>query len=78
VPGIAGMSGMNYAIFIVFTVAGGVTWGVTYVMVGFAAGTAYGAAARTVGIYSAAVLGVVIVAGAIWLAVHRHQRSAAS
>jgi len=78
VPGIAGMSGMNYGTFMVFTVIGGVTWGATYVMVGFAAGTTYGAVARTVGLYSVAVLGAVIVAGLVWLAIRRHQRSAAN
>ena len=77
VPGISGMSGMHYPTFLLFNAIGGVTWGVTFVMVGFAAGTAYGAVATRIGIYAGAVVAAVVVGIIVWLGVRRHRRSSA-
>ncbi len=76
IPGLAGMSRMAYRTFVVFTVVGGISWGATYVLVGYAAGTAYSHVAAQVGVYSLAVVGVVIVAVVLLVVVrHRHRRS---
>jgi len=65
VPGLTGMSGMRYRTFLLYNALGGITWGVAFVMIGYAAGQSYAAVARTVGTYSLAILGslaVVVVA----------------
>lgn len=62
VPGIAGLSGMGYRTFAVFTVLGGLAWGTAYVMIGYAAGTAYGSLATRIGLYALALVAVVVVA----------------
>ena len=77
VPGIAGMSGMRYPVFLLFNALGGIVWGTTFVMVGYAAGTAYGTIARRIGLYSLAVLGVLVLALAVWIVVRRRRRRAA-
>ena len=77
VPGISGMSGMRYPVFLLFNVLGGITWGSTFVMVGYAAGAAYGRIASRIGIYSLVVVGVLVVALAIWVLARRHLRKLA-
>jgi membrane protein DedA with SNARE-associated domain len=62
VPGLTGMSGMRYRTFLFYNALGGITWGVAFVMIGFAAGRSYAAVARTVGTYSLVVVGTVVVA----------------
>ena len=49
VPGLSGMSGMRYRTFLAYNAAGGIVWGTTFVMIGYAAGTSYAAVAKTVG-----------------------------
>ena len=39
VPGLAGMSGMRYRTFLAYNAAGGTVWGITFVLIGYAAGT---------------------------------------
>lgn len=62
VPGIAGMSGMGYRPFVVWSVIGGAAWGTCYVLVGYAVGAAYSSVASKVGLYGLVVVGVVVVA----------------
>lgn len=62
VPGLAGMSGMGYPTFLVYNAVGGIAWGTTFVLIGYGAGTSYAAVAKTVGVYSLAVLGAVVLA----------------
>jgi membrane protein DedA with SNARE-associated domain len=76
VPGISGMSGMRYPVFLLFNALGGVAWGTTFVMVGYAAGAAYATIARRIGLYSLAVVGLLVVAGAIWIVLRRRKRKA--
>jgi len=73
VPGLSGMSGMRYRTFLAYNAVGGIVWGTTYVLIGYAAGTSYAAVAKTVGIYALAILGVVIVAVVAYVMV-RHRR----
>ena len=61
VPGLTGMSGMGYRRFLFFNALGGIAWGTTFVMIGYAAGTSYEAVARSVGEWALVVLGVAVV-----------------
>jgi undecaprenyl-diphosphatase len=47
VPGIAGMARMPYRRFVLFNIAGGVCWGITFVLVGFVAGASWRSVAHT-------------------------------
>lgn len=71
VPGLAGMSGMRYRTFLIYNAVGGTVWGITFVLIGYGAGTSYTAVARTVGIYSLVVLGVVVAAVVLYIALRR-------
>jgi membrane-associated protein len=73
VPGLSGMSGMRYRTFIVYNAAGGIAWGTTFVLIGYAAGTSYTKVARTVGVYSLVILGVVVAAVIAFLLVRRRR-----
>ncbi|MDR3649753.1 MAG: DedA family protein [Acidimicrobiales bacterium] len=75
VPGLSGMSGMRYRTFLAYNALGGILWGTAYVMIGYAAGTSYAAVAKTVGIYSLAILGVVVVAVVTYVMVRRRRQS---
>jgi membrane-associated protein len=74
VPGLSGMSGMRYRTFLTYNAAGGIVWGATYVLIGYGAGTSYAAVAKTVGIYSLAILGTVV-AAVVVVVVVRHRRA---
>jgi membrane-associated protein len=71
VPGLSGMSGMRYRTFLAFNALGGLVWGTTFVMIGYAAGKSYSAVARTVGTYSLAIVGAVVVAVVVFVVVRR-------
>jgi len=75
VPGISGMSGMPYHVFLFFNALGGIVWGTTFVMIGYAAGASYQTVARKVGMYSLIVVGVVVVAVVVRIVFRRrHER----
>lgn len=73
VPGLSGMSGMRYRTFLFWNALGGVVWGTTFVMVGYAAGHAYEKVAKTIGTYTLIVVGVVVVAVGAWIVVRRRR-----
>ncbi len=73
VPGLAGMSGMRYRTFLAYNAAGGTVWGITFVLIGYAAGTSYAAVAKTVGVYSLAILAAVVVAVIVTVVVRRRR-----
>lgn len=77
VPGISGMSGMRYPVFLLFNALGGIAWGSTFVFVGYAAGTAYSRIATRIGIYSLAVVGALVLALVVWIVVRRRRRKVA-
>ncbi|HZU80805.1 MAG TPA: DedA family protein [Acidimicrobiales bacterium] len=78
VPGISGMSGMAYRTFLTFNAIGGILWGTTFVMIGYAAGASYQQVARTVGIYALIGVGALIVVFVVVRKVHEHRRLRAS
>jgi len=73
VPGLAGMSGMRYRTFLAYNAVGGTVWGITFVLIGYGAGTSYAAVAKTVGVYSLVVLGVAVGAVVLYIVIRRRR-----
>lgn len=66
-PALAGTARMHYPRFLAFNAAGGVVWGIGFVLLGFLAGNSYASVERTVGRGAAvAVAAVVIVVIIVW------------
>jgi membrane protein DedA with SNARE-associated domain len=63
VPGTAGMAGVPYRRFLLFNAAGGVVWGVSFVIVGYLAGAGWRHAASLAG--TAGLVALVVVALAV-------------
>jgi membrane-associated protein len=79
-PALAGLSDMRLRTFVIWDVAGGVVWATLYTLLGYALGTAYEHALRTVGRWTylaVAVVAAVFVAHLLWRA-HRRRQSAAN
>jgi membrane protein DedA with SNARE-associated domain len=72
-PALAGTARMPYRRFLAFNVAGGVTWGVTVVLVGYLAGTSYAHVEKLVGRGAAAVVAAVVVAAIVVWQVRRRR-----
>ena len=73
VPGLTGMSGMAYRKFLFFNALGGIAWGTTFVLIGFAAGKSYAAVAKTIGTYSLVVVGAVVVGVVVFVVIRRRR-----
>lgn len=73
VPGLAGMSGVPYRVFLPWNIAGGTVWACASVALGYAAGTSWHLAAHYASIFGVTVL--VLVAVAIVWAWIRHRRA---
>jgi membrane-associated protein len=66
-PALAGTARMPYPKFLAWNAAGGITWGATVVLLGYAAGASYARVEKTFGRDAAVVvLAIVIVAVVIW------------
>ena len=61
-PALAGLSDLRLRTFVVFDIAGGLVWATLYTFLGYALGSAYRHVVDTVGVWSYAVVGVVVVA----------------
>jgi membrane-associated protein len=66
-PGMAGISGMEFSKFVIFSIAGGIVWGTMWVLIGYAAGDSYTSIEKAVGNWSLVILGVVVVALAVFI-----------
>jgi len=64
-PALAGTSRMPYGRFLAYNAAGGIVWGIGFVLLGFLAGNSYEAVAQAVGRDLAVVIAAVAVAGLI-------------
>lgn len=73
VPGLAGMSGVPYRVFLPWNIAGGTVWASASVALGYAAGTSWELAAHYASIFGITVL--VLVVAAVAYAWWRHQRA---
>jgi membrane-associated protein len=77
-PALAGTARMPYPKFLAWNAAGGITWGATVVLLGYAAGASYAQVKKTFGRDAAVVvLAIVIVAVVVWrIRKHRAERRA--
>jgi membrane protein DedA with SNARE-associated domain len=74
-PALAGTSRMPYGRFLAYNAAGGMVWGIGFVLLGFLAGNSYEAVAQAVGRDLAVVIAIVAVAGLIvWHVRSRRRR----
>ena len=76
IPGLAGMSGLRYRTFLFWNVLGGICWGVGYTLLGYVVGLSFERILTEVGLWSLAVVGVLIV-GVIAFEVRRRRRERA-
>jgi membrane protein DedA with SNARE-associated domain len=75
-PALAGAARMPYRRFLVYNAAGGIVWGVGFVLVGFAAGNSYKAVQRTVGRGTAVIVAVAVVSALVAWRVRAHRSRA--
>jgi len=73
VPGLTGMSGMRYRTFLFYNALGGLVWGTTFVLVGYAAGRSWEAIASRIGSYALYVLFGVIALVVVVVVVRRRR-----
>jgi membrane-associated protein len=66
VPGLAGMSGMRRLPFTVANLLGGALWATTVAVLGYLAGASYRALEHRLGLGGEVLLGVLVLAGALW------------
>jgi membrane protein DedA with SNARE-associated domain len=79
IPALAGMSGLRYPVFLFFNAAGGLIWGVGYTLLGYVVGVSFGHVLETVGLWSLAVVAIVVAAAlGIRFLLKRHRRRSVS
>ena len=75
IPGLAGMSGLRYRVFLLYNASGGLIWGVGYTLLGYLVGNSFESVLKRAGTYSALVVGgLVVLAVAVHLALRRRER----
>lgn len=75
IPGLAGMSGLRYPVFLFFNALGGLVWGIGYTLLGFILGLSFQRILTQVGTWSlAAVGGVVVIAIVVRWQLKRRER----
>ena len=75
-PALAGVARMPYPRFLAFNATGGLAWGATVVLLGYAAGASYARVEQSLGRDAAlVVLAIVVVAVVVWR-VRSHRRAA--
>jgi membrane-associated protein len=62
IPGLAGMSGLRYRVFLFYNALGALIWGVGYTLLGYVVGVSFGAILDKVGLWSLAIVAVALVA----------------
>jgi membrane-associated protein len=79
-PFLAGTARMPYPKFLAWNAAGGLTWGATVVLLGYAAGASYAQVEKSFGRDAAlVVLAIVVIAAVVWrIRKHRAERRAGS
>jgi len=73
IPGLAGMSGLRYRVFLFYNAVGGLIWGVGYTLLGFAVGVSFERVLSRAGTWSLAVVGGLVVAALIVFVVRRRR-----
>ena len=75
IPGLAGMSGLRYRVFLFYNACGGLIWGVGYTLLGYLVGNSFESVLKRAGTYSALVVGALVaVAVAVHLLLRRRER----
>jgi membrane protein DedA with SNARE-associated domain len=75
IPGLAGMSGLRYRVFLFYNACGGLVWGIAYTLLGFIVGLSFQHILSTIGLWSVAVVGaIVVIAVGVGVVVKRHRR----
>jgi membrane protein DedA with SNARE-associated domain len=75
-PGLAGTSGMPYKRFLAWNAAGGLIWGIGYVLLGYLAGNSYRKVEAVAGKVGIAVFALFVVAVIVFMIVrHRKERA---
>jgi len=75
IPGLAGMSGLRYRVFLFYNAMGGIIWGVGYTLLGYAVGLSFERILSEVGLWSLAGVGaIVVVVIVVRLVMKRHER----
>jgi membrane-associated protein len=75
-PGVAGVTRMRLSKFIVFSLLGGFVWGTMWVLIGYAAGNSYAKVEKAAGSWSLVLLGVIVVALAVFLVIRKRKERA--
>jgi membrane protein DedA with SNARE-associated domain len=70
---LAGINQMPFRTFFPWNAFGGITWAITYGLVGYYGGNAVAHVLERVGIGAAIVLAVAIIAGIVWVKLHEHR-----
>jgi membrane protein DedA with SNARE-associated domain len=73
-PFLAGTSHMRYRTFLAYNAAGGLTWGISVVLLGFAAGLSYQKFARTFGEVAAITVLAIAIVVLIVVRIRRHRK----
>jgi membrane protein DedA with SNARE-associated domain len=75
IPGLAGMSGLRYRVFLFYNALGGLVWGIGYTLLGYVVGVSFQHILATAGLWSIAVVGVAVaVVIVVHLALKRRER----
>ena len=75
IPGLAGMSGLRYRVFLFYNAMGGIIWGVGYTLLGYAVGLSFERIVSQVGLWSLAGVGfIVVMAVVVRLVMRRRER----
>ena len=75
IPGLAGMSGLRYRVFLFYNAIGGLVWGIGYTLLGYVVGLSFERILREVGLWAVAVVaGSVVVAVAVRMLLKRRER----
>jgi membrane-associated protein len=77
-PALAGTARMPYLRFLAYNAAGGLAWGATVVLLGYAAGASYARVEKTFGTGTAVAAVVLVVAGVVVWRVRRHRSADAA
>jgi membrane-associated protein len=75
IPGLAGMSGLRYRIFLVYNAVGGLIWGVGYTLLGYVVGLSFERILGEVGVWSLVIVAAVVGVGvAVRVVLERRRR----
>ncbi len=79
IPGLAGMSGLRYRVFLMYNALGGLIWGVGYTLLGYVVGLSFERILKDVGLWSLAGVGsIVVVAIVVRTVLKRRERRRAA